>query len=303
MNTLTARYQDALDSLVVKLKQDRYVLAALVFGSFVHDEVWEKSDLDVAIIGVDEKKAGAGFCLVENGVNIHAIWTSRARFKQMIGGAMGGSFSQSWFVRSRLLFSHDPTFDDLYEDARRIGAHDREMQLLRATGDVLAPLYKAEKWCFVRRDPDYAFVWLLFVVNELARLEVLAAGLSPGREVIQQALPLNPDFFHAVYTQLIRGPKDLPTMEAALLRVNAYLDERRALLFSPLLDFLADAEGVRSMTEIDAHFTKRAQISSVAAACEYLADKRVFQKVSVPLRLHEKSRATVDEMAFYYEKE
>lgn len=304
VNSHTARYQDALDCLVTKLKQDRYVLAAIVYGSFAYDEVWEKSDLDILLIGVDEKKATTELALTENGINIHGSLMSRAKFKQMLGGALTGSFTHSWFSRSRLLFSNDPIIAELYEDVGKMGAHDREMQLLNAVcGSCLAALYKAEKWCFVKRDPTYCFVWLLFVVNELAKIEVIAHRGVPGREVIQQALPLNPEFFDAVYTRLIHGPKDLPTVEAALSLVNTYLDDRRLLLFSPLLDFLADAEGVRSMTEIDAHFKKRAQIFSVASACEYLADKGVIQKVATPLRLHEKSRVTVDEMAYYYERE
>src|SRR6266581_1286178 len=53
-----ALYNEALESLVAKLKQDRYVLAAILYGSLSHDQVWEKSDIDLMIVGREEKKAG-----------------------------------------------------------------------------------------------------------------------------------------------------------------------------------------------------------------------------------------------------
>src|SRR5437899_1571430 len=76
-----ALYNEALESLVARLKQDRYVLAAILYGSLSHDQVWHKSDIDLVIIGREEKKPSrdreGAFCLVENGVNVHATLVPR----------------------------------------------------------------------------------------------------------------------------------------------------------------------------------------------------------------------------------
>ena len=40
-----------------KVKQDRYVIAAILYGSLSHDTVWRKSDIDMMLVGRDDKPA------------------------------------------------------------------------------------------------------------------------------------------------------------------------------------------------------------------------------------------------------
>jgi len=86
--SLAEKYRDALNALVEKLKEDRYILAAILFGSYSYDQIWEKSDIDLIIIGTEDFKAGKSFCLTENGVNIHAQVVPRSKFKQGLEGTL-----------------------------------------------------------------------------------------------------------------------------------------------------------------------------------------------------------------------
>ena len=52
----------ALDALVAQVKRDRSILAAILCGSLSHDTVWEKSDIDLVLVTVDDKKVDAGAC-------------------------------------------------------------------------------------------------------------------------------------------------------------------------------------------------------------------------------------------------
>jgi hypothetical protein len=58
---------------------------------------------------------------------------------------------------------------------------------------------------------------------------------------------------------------------------------------------------MRTTTELDEYFKKKAQIDSLDFAYEWLADKGIIQKVSSPLRLTIKSRVEVEEAAYYYD--
>ena len=52
-----------VDRLVEQLKQDRSVLAAVLCGSLSHDTVWAKSDIDLVLVTIDDRKVdrtGAG---------------------------------------------------------------------------------------------------------------------------------------------------------------------------------------------------------------------------------------------------
>jgi uncharacterized protein len=102
---------------------------------------------------------------------------------------------------------------------------------------------------------------------------------------------------------MIAQPVDGAAVDRALRLINDYLNERIALLFQPLLDYLSAADGPRSASEIDSYFRKQLQTDTIGTAYEWLADQGVIQKVSHPLRLTEKSRVTVDEAAYYYDGE
>ena len=53
-------FSKALDKLVAQIQQDRTVLAAILCGSLSHDTVWDKSDIDLALVTVDDRKADGG---------------------------------------------------------------------------------------------------------------------------------------------------------------------------------------------------------------------------------------------------
>jgi predicted nucleotidyltransferase len=296
------RYQSALDSLVAKLKQEHYVLAAVLYGSLARGDAWEKSDIDLTIIQRDGVQRGSRcLWLVEDGINISASVVSRNQFKRVMERALQGSFDHSVRSQSKLLFSKDESIAAWFEETDRIEARDRESQLLHVGSAVPPNLYKAEKWFYAKKDMKYSFLWILNVVNDLARVEVVLNSEAPGREVIHQALKYNPSFFNAVYTDLINEPKDKQTIQQALDMINAYLEERADRLFKPVLDYLAEADGIRTASELNAHFRKKVQAYDLIWVYEWLAQKGIIEKVAAPIRLTKKSQVALEEPAYYYD--
>jgi hypothetical protein len=132
-------------------------------------------------------------------------------------------------------------------------------------------------------------------------VEVYLEGQIAGREVIQQALKINPKFFNAIYTDLIAKKKTHAEIAAALALIDQYLIKKMRTLFAPVFEFLADAGSPRSATEIDTHFAGQMNISHIHSACEWLADKGAIEQLATPIRLTEKSPVAMDELAFYYD--
>ena len=54
------RFTAALDALIEQVKQDRSILAAILCGSLSHDTVWAKSDIDLALVTIDDRKVESG---------------------------------------------------------------------------------------------------------------------------------------------------------------------------------------------------------------------------------------------------
>src|SRR6187200_3053665 len=127
------QFTAALDSLVADLKRDRSILAAILCGSLSHDTVWSRSDIDLALVTIDDRLVpSACVALHADGINVHGFLIPRTEFRKVVDGAMHNSFMHALLAKGRLLYTHDETIAGLCERLREIGRRDRQIQLLRA---------------------------------------------------------------------------------------------------------------------------------------------------------------------------
>jgi hypothetical protein len=293
-------FSAALDALVDQVRRDKSVLAAILCGSLSHDTVWSKSDIDLVLVTIDDRKVDeTGIALYADGVNVHAILMPRAEFRRTAEAAVRNSFAHSLLAKGRLLYTHDETIAQMFSALAVMGARDREMALFRAATGVLPPLYKAHKFMRTRGDVNYTAWWILNTAVPLARVEVIAAGLLADREVILQAIQINPEFFGKIYTDVLNTRKTERNVQAALDAIDDYIGSRARHLFAPVIEHLREAGEARSCTEIETHFEKTFDVGGVTTACEYLADQNIIGKASIARRLTKRSNVDVQELAFF----
>lgn len=294
------QFQAALAALIERVKLDRSILAAILCGSLSHDTVWSKSDIDLLLVTIDDKKAPKdSLCLYADGINVHAILMPRADFRKTAEGAIRNSFAHSLLAKGRLLYTHDETIAALCERLHTLGERDTQLQVLAAAIHALPSIYKAHKWLTTRGDLAYTALWILYSANALAKIEVLEAGLIADREVLPQALKLNPPFFELVYSGILDAKKTRASVEAALSAIDEYLRKRADRIFAPIIEHLKDVAEARSATEIEDHFQRNFGIAGVTGACEYLADIGMIGKAPLPVRLTKRSNVDVNELAFF----
>ncbi len=83
---------------------------AILCGSLSHDIVWAKSDIDLALVTIDDQKIDkAGLSLYACGINVHAFLMPRTEFRKIVEGAVRNSFRHSLLAKGRLLYTHDET--------------------------------------------------------------------------------------------------------------------------------------------------------------------------------------------------
>ena len=294
------RFTAALDALIEEVKRDRSVLAAILCGSLSHDTVWDKSDIDLVLVTIDDRKTEVSdVSLYADGVNVHAFLMPRSNFRRVVDGSTHNSFMHSFLAKGRLLYTHDPTIADVCARLHGIGTRDAAIQLLRAATHALPSIYKAHKWFVTREDLNYTALWILYAATALAQIEVLSAGELVGREVIPQAMTINPAFFDLVYTGMLNERKTRDRVKAALDAVDAYIASRTPTLFALVIDYLRDAGEARACNEIEDYFKKNYDVGGVTIACEYLADQGLIGKASAPVHLTKRSHVEVQELAFF----
>src|SRR5205085_7222573 len=133
-------------------------------GSLSHDRVWAKSDIDLVLVTIDDKKVAAEgqLSLYADGVNVHAFLVPRAEFRKTVEGSVRNSFMHSLLAKGRLLYTHDETITALCARLHEIGERDTQVQLLGAAARALPSIDKAHKWFVTRGDLDYTALWILY---------------------------------------------------------------------------------------------------------------------------------------------
>jgi len=299
-NSTQEHFERALAALVEEVKLDRSILAAILCGSLSHDTVWSKSDIDLMLVTIDDKKADReSVALYADGINVHAMLVTRGEFRRIAEGSLRNSFMHSMLAKGKLLYTHDETIAAVCEGLTATGARDTQLRMLAAATSTLPCVYKARKWLITRGDLDYSALWILYAANGLASIEVLRAGLLVDREALPRALKLNPRLFQTVYTDLLNSKKNKRQVEAALSAVEEYLREHATDLFAPVLEHLREVAEARSATEIEDHFRRNFGIEGVTVVCEYLSDRGLLGKAPLPVRLTKRSNVQVNELGFF----
>jgi hypothetical protein len=309
----------AVDAFAEDIKEDRYILAAILTSNLEPYNVWEQTTVEITlicrddarldprssfkeveIVGESEEEPTPRYSLVESGVNINVTIYRRNEYKRMIEGGLQADTFHAILLRSKCLFSKDDTVELWHQTSEHIGAKDQQAQLMRMS-NIFATMAKVEKWFYIKKDYDYCFLYLTFVVGLLAKIETILNGEVPKRKAIHQAVQYNPDFFNAIFIDLIDKPKTEETIGRALALIDEYLEDKALTFFQPLFEFLSEARGTRTIREIGDHFRKRFGGIEISGACEWLAQKEILELVSSPLRLTKNSRVSVEEPAYYYD--
>ena len=308
-NEKVVRFEAALNRLVERVSQDRYVLAVVLVGSLSTESIWLRESISLWIIeadGVSRRLRSDGNderihrTLVEDGINIHAQVIPRSRFKMMVEGASRTAFSCNFFSHRKIVYSNDPSIDSWFESANQVATKDRERELLTFSTWTIHAHRNATKRLELKNDIDLAFQGVLEATHSLAYTEIIRLGQVWEQDVIYKAMELNPDLFQCIYLDVLADRKSRKTLEAALDRIDAYLDEHYTFHLKPLLQFFKRESRAVPLSEISDSFA----FSSVypwhlESACEWLERKGRLQKLSAPFKLTKRSLEPVEEPAYF----
>jgi uncharacterized protein len=308
-----SQFEAALNRLIERVTEDRYVLAVVLVGSFSMETIWHRDSIGLWLIeadGVSRRLRSDGNderiyrTLVEDGINIHAQVIPRSRFKMMVEGSSRTAFSCNFFSHRRLVYSNDPSIDSWFESANEVATKDRQRELLTFSTWTIHAHRHAKKRLELKNDFELTFQTILEAAHSVACTEIIRIGQVWEQDAIYRAIEVNPVLFQRIYLDVLADWKNRDTLESALNGIDAYLDEHYALHLKPLLQFLKKENRSVPLSEISDTFA----FSSVypwhlEAACEWLERKGRLQKLSVPFKLTKRSQETVEEPAYFLDSE
>ena len=120
------RFEEALEAFVDFIKQDKNILAAVLFGSLIEGNVWEKSDVDIFLISNDEKVPYKFYWLDQDDLNFQVTVYSRNTFKRQFESSLSGSWFHHMVSTSKILYSKDETISEYIQQVQSPGKRDVE---------------------------------------------------------------------------------------------------------------------------------------------------------------------------------
>lgn len=298
------RFEEALESFIDFVKEDKSIIAAMLFGSLIEGNVWEKSDVDIFLISNDEKVPYKFYWLDQDNLNFQVTVYSRNRFKRQFERSLSGSWFQHMINTSRILFSNDETISEYIQQAQSPGKRDVELQILTIVSMIIGDLEKAEKFLIRKNDIAQSYLFVSRLLDRLAQIEVLLNGEVPGREVIEQAMKYDPEFFDTIFTSVILKVTDKEKMEKIIDLIRTYLEERTEIIFRIIIDYFREEQDVRTLTDITTHLNKMMPSNwweiATLAYCQWLNQYGYLERFAQPARLTSKSYVQVNEIAYIY---
>ena len=235
--TIQARFTAALDALVEQVKEDRSILAAILCGSLSHDTVWAKSDIDLVLVTIDDKK-------VERSERV-AVRRRRQRPRDPDAAGRVPEDRSRARCATRSCTRSSPRGGCSTRTIRRSpicapAARDRRARhagaaAARGAPARCRPIDKAHKWFVTRGDLDYTALWILYAATPLAQIEVIGArpaGRPRGDPAGAEAEPgVLQDDLHRPAQRARR--RERPCRRRST-RSTRYMPERAPTLFAPV---------------------------------------------------------------------
>src|SRR5437773_3515040 len=304
-----AHFEAALNQLIERIAEDRYVLAVVLVGSLSTETIWQRKSLGLWIIeadGVSRRLLSDGNderifrILVENGINIHAELIPRSRFKKMVEGASRTAFSCNFFAERRIVYSKDPSIESWFKKANSMATKDQERELLTFSTWTIHAHRHARKRLDIKGDLGLAAQETLGAAHSVAHTEIIRQGQVWEQDVIYRAIEGDPALFQTIYLDVLARRKNRRVLRAALDAIEGYLDEHFQAHLKPLLGYLKKQNRVVPLSEVSDHFASSQLYPwHLESACEWLERKGLLEKVSAPFKLTKRSQEQVEEPAYF----
>jgi len=114
-------------------------------------------------------------------------------------------------------------------------------------------VHHARKRLELTGDLDLARQEVLEAAHSVAHTEIIRHGRVWEQDVIYKAIDGDPDLFQPIYLDVV-SRRTKKVLTAALVAIDAYLDEHYAAHFKPLLRYLKKENRLVPLSEISGHF-------------------------------------------------
>lgn len=244
------QYQKVYNIFTRRLKENKKVLAAMVFGSMVSGDLWDKSDIDFFVIIEDKMDNIKDVYITENDISVHIKLMNKEYFYYIYSSEKRGGYLHRILYGSKLVFSKDFEITSKYDNLIYYPDIDRERWNLVYAGYFIKKLDVCKKY-IIQKEQYTVYFTAIKCAEEFARLYINSSGYMINNDVLSMAAEVNDDF--KVYLDRLFYEKDnvYESIEMLLKFMEESVDSNIKNITKLLLKYMEEKKSFLSAAELN----------------------------------------------------
>lgn len=244
------QYQKVYNIVTRRLKENKKVLAAMVFGSMVSGDLWDKSDIDFFVIIEDKMDKIKDVYITENDISVHIKLMNKEYFYYIYSSEKRGGYLHRILYGSKLVFSKDFEITSKYDNLIYYPDIDRERWNLVYAGYFIKKLDVCKKY-IIQKEQYTVYFAAIKCAEEFARLYINSSGYMINNDVLSMAAEVNDDF--KVYLDRLFHEKNnvYEAIEMLLKFMEESVDNNIKNITKLLLKYMEEKKSFLSAAELN----------------------------------------------------
>lgn len=244
------QYQMAFNTIIERLKDNKSILAVMVFGSIVTGDLWEESDIDLIVITDKALYEIKNIYTEEKNIPVHIKLMSHSKLTQLNDQNIKGDFINRIFASSKLVFSKELDITSIYDSGRYYPDIDKQRWSMVYLGNVIKRIGIAKK--YLANDGIYtAYTSSVKAVDDFARLYINYSGYMISNDAMTMALNLNDEFKKCVDALFFNNAKSADAIQGIVNYIQEFIERNIRGISEIVLNFMRQKDCFLSADDFD----------------------------------------------------
>lgn len=240
-------YQEAYLDIEKKLKANSSILCAMIYGSLINGDIWEKSDIDFFVITKEQNKNEIIQTRYAN-IKINILYVSKDIFIEEYNNYLkGGTFHKAVFS-GKILYCNDEKLKMVLNEIKFYTDRERNIRNIDILANLLNSIHYVNKY-IVTNKIETAYQWCIDLLKYYARILLSVKGHMTDKDILSFAVNMD-NSIKELFNCLIERENLKERISYVVNVVEEFVDNNLELICMPIIEVLKSTQKQMSVQEI-----------------------------------------------------
>ncbi|WDC85789.1 nucleotidyltransferase domain-containing protein [Caloramator sp. mosi_1] len=260
-----------------KLKSNSNILCAMIYGSLVNGDIWEKSDIDFFVITKEQNKNEIIQTRYAN-IKINIQYVSRDIFIEEYNNYLkGGTFHKAVFS-GKILFCLDNELMMVLNEIKFYTDRERNIRNIEILSNLLNSIHYVNKYLITHKY-ETAYQWCVDLIKYYARLLMSVKGHMTDKDILSFAVNMDLSV-KDMFDELTEGGDIKQRVEKVLRMAEDFIEDNIEVLCTPIIEVLKTTQRPLSVQEIRSLPLFKQIDGDLSKVLNKLAEKGIINEIT-----------------------